>query len=1563
MELKLHSPSGAEPAVFQWPLKDKQDGEVEIVETIRLVCEDFPEIKTALENHVLNEYDPRDYDSMRSLCERFNKAIDSVLKIWKGTSMRKATRPSLSLLRHIILKVYNQSVLDPDRLNMYEPFSPEVYGETSFDFVAQMTQETDFDDDTIFVDLGSGVGQVVLQVAAMTQVKQCIGIEKAETPNHYAERMDKNFRFWMRWYGKSYSDYELIRGDFLSAENRHLIENASIVFANNFAFGPTVDHQLKQLFQEMRDGSRIISSRAFCPLQFRLTDRTLSDIGAMLHVREVQPKKGSVSWTGKPVSYYLHCIDRTKLQRYFESKKNSTLEENGANGKRRRNMVNYNMESSNGSLFDEDSEVFGPTTRRAWTEWIKNTRGFKSSNGNNSSGHDDEEEPPAKRAPGRRGRRPAGQQPASVSATVNQGLLANKPKPRGRPRGTQKRNAGGRGGPGGSSKYSSSLDTLHSHTLLSTMQQQEGLSPPPGCVEAKLDNSDDESSSPAEDIVRGRMSPPVLHHHLLNENTKPLTDHNQHENSTLEICRGRSSRNRNHSTTSDDLAQHEASCGGGVLTNSLYDEDYHEELELLLDRMRQDYIYLIRRFKEDSMLQELRTEIEKERERQKKLLTKKDQLDRQVKTLLEDSVTLLKARMCELDIEVSAPSQLLAKAKEIVLRHKELQARSSSLDRDVAFFEEQQRNLILVRQQHQMMTTGTSLSREQLLKEVASTMCHRKKPPTPAGTNVTGNSSGIKMEPANGEDGLELGNGRQHSAKTDCGLSHMGSNLTSPRGPASAIVGASPRHTTPQSPAPSVHPGASHQNTVGSNTPASSHSTPASQHHVSPAQQQQQSATVPVGPVPSSQAPPAGSASHHNSTPQSGHHQQQGNLVLNLGSLLKNSPQHSGHTGGSHGHSQHGPLASGSGGGSGNSGHRENSSSQGGPFSGLSTVCNSANSGGPVSGVGSSSSSSGSSSKKQKRKHSQDSHKSKSSSSSSIAAAAAAVAAANVASEPGVGSGLAGGNSGHTALLATSSSGATGSNSGELGSSSHVSSGSAAVTSSTSASAGRTSSSSSGSKQQSGFSSHSSSHSHSSRGDQQQTGEEKKKWVVDTQGSGGVSIKIKAIPPKSPPRAQSPENPPQSPSRSSSSSDGSSYAHRHKKFREKRHHHKKFSRPSSPVSTPTPPMPTGPPGPVVTPPAASLIPTVDNNNTSQGQTALPPAQQVAVQQLTQQQPAPPPPERSSSGQHQQTSAAHPLNPSQQAPSQHQSVHLSQQQQQQSMTGAPPTAHQSATCGLHGPPSAHTGVGSPHQGSLQTSRVAPSPTAGTTTVTSGTGSASSASPTVSSSSTRVGSGVSTAQVNSHHAAITAPAAAAAAMGRVPPPSHGRAAGAGGIHGVHGTAGAVAGAASGNLRPSGVQHPSVVGGGGGSATTGGPGSVHSRGNASSSGVRSPAGTGLPRAAGATHHPHATGPPHVGQPPHHHGAASHGHSHTPSYSAHAAAHHSSTAGAGGGGLFGQGGAGPPQHGHGTHGGMPPNAANFAPPHTQFTPTMSPSTLYPPHAPPAPHPYYRSMYSTHRQ
>ena len=106
--------------------------------------------------------------------------------------------------------------------------------------------------------------------------------------------MDKRFKFWMRWFGKKHGDYQLIRGDFFHDDHKEVINSATygsfdrsfyanylflrFIFVNNFAFGPNVDHMLKQRFAEMKDCARIVSSKAFCSLNFRITDRNLSGI-------------------------------------------------------------------------------------------------------------------------------------------------------------------------------------------------------------------------------------------------------------------------------------------------------------------------------------------------------------------------------------------------------------------------------------------------------------------------------------------------------------------------------------------------------------------------------------------------------------------------------------------------------------------------------------------------------------------------------------------------------------------------------------------------------------------------------------------------------------------------------------------------------------------------------------------------------------------------------------------------------------------------------------------------------------------------------------------------------------------------------------------------------------------------------------------------------------------------------------------------------------------------------------------------------------------------------------
>ena len=236
------------------------------------------------------------WDSMHRLTKTFNESIKKLLSEEKTADLVKSRlnqRPNRKMLRHILQQVYNTAIADPNDLNQYVAFTPEVYGETSFDLVSQMIDLiSPITPDMKFIDLGSGVGQVVLQVAALVECKLCVGVEKAVIPANRATEMDRLFQVWMQWYGKKYSPYVLHEGDFLAATHKKTISESTIVFVNNFAFGPEVDHHLKERFADLKDGSRIVSSKPFCPLNFRITERNLSDIGTIMHVSQMDPLKG-----------------------------------------------------------------------------------------------------------------------------------------------------------------------------------------------------------------------------------------------------------------------------------------------------------------------------------------------------------------------------------------------------------------------------------------------------------------------------------------------------------------------------------------------------------------------------------------------------------------------------------------------------------------------------------------------------------------------------------------------------------------------------------------------------------------------------------------------------------------------------------------------------------------------------------------------------------------------------------------------------------------------------------------------------------------------------------------------------------------------------------------------------------------------------------------------------------------------------------------------------------------------------------------------------------------------
>ncbi|XP_046688564.1 histone-lysine N-methyltransferase, H3 lysine-79 specific-like, partial [Homalodisca vitripennis] len=104
----------------------------------------------------------------------------------KGTSLpqRLNKKPSRGLLRHILQQVYNQAVREPDRLNQYEPFSPEVYGETSFELVCQMIDEIQITSEDVFVDLALEWGKWCCRWLPLHLARFVLGLRKQRCPSH-----------------------------------------------------------------------------------------------------------------------------------------------------------------------------------------------------------------------------------------------------------------------------------------------------------------------------------------------------------------------------------------------------------------------------------------------------------------------------------------------------------------------------------------------------------------------------------------------------------------------------------------------------------------------------------------------------------------------------------------------------------------------------------------------------------------------------------------------------------------------------------------------------------------------------------------------------------------------------------------------------------------------------------------------------------------------------------------------------------------------------------------------------------------------------------------------------------------------------------------------------------------------------------------------------------------------------------------------------------------------------------------------------------------------------------
>ncbi|KAI9202104.1 histone methylation protein DOT1-domain-containing protein [Polychytrium aggregatum] len=221
---------------------------------------------------------------------------------------------SPKLVSHILDQAYARSVAPySNHLNNYREFSNNVYGEVKHSLVSEIIDRAKIQPHHVFLDMGSGIGNVVLQIAA-----QCLcesyGIEVMPIPSKLAKKQCKELLSRLRYYAKPCGKITLKQGDFLEDPEIHdVIRRADIIFVNNYAFDAQLNQRILHKFLDLKDTAKVVSLKNFVPIDRKVSLRRSNAIESIFSIEEHYFARDSVSWTNEGGRYFIHTVDRASL--------------------------------------------------------------------------------------------------------------------------------------------------------------------------------------------------------------------------------------------------------------------------------------------------------------------------------------------------------------------------------------------------------------------------------------------------------------------------------------------------------------------------------------------------------------------------------------------------------------------------------------------------------------------------------------------------------------------------------------------------------------------------------------------------------------------------------------------------------------------------------------------------------------------------------------------------------------------------------------------------------------------------------------------------------------------------------------------------------------------------------------------------------------------------------------------------------------------------------------------------------------------------------------------------
>jgi [histone H3]-lysine79 N-trimethyltransferase len=205
VELQYPSNSPRERFELKWPKNENDDYKpmTDIIETVKMITsfyfpndlrEKYMSDETGWGRQFNRAWNRSSIPEFIAVVEEFNSIMQGLVE--DGTVKRelaKRRQIPLDIVSRITEQIYSRTVSPKvETLRAYQNGSDNVYGELRERLCSQIFQQTKLNQEMVFVDLGSGVGNIVLQ-AALEIGCESWGIEMMKNPCELADLQAQEF--------------------------------------------------------------------------------------------------------------------------------------------------------------------------------------------------------------------------------------------------------------------------------------------------------------------------------------------------------------------------------------------------------------------------------------------------------------------------------------------------------------------------------------------------------------------------------------------------------------------------------------------------------------------------------------------------------------------------------------------------------------------------------------------------------------------------------------------------------------------------------------------------------------------------------------------------------------------------------------------------------------------------------------------------------------------------------------------------------------------------------------------------------------------------------------------------------------------------------------------------------------------------------------------------------------------------------------------------------------------------------------------------------------------------